>query len=149
MNTKYAISALAATFALAGAAEAGDRNHKNKRDKRDRAESSATVLGAGAAAATRDGAIAGGLSGGAATSMTQGRPARRAAEVITPNAAQTNSSGAVYTTRRSASAAVNTNGSAVGTGAQSTGSTVDAYGETNMQGSNADIYGDSVANSGD
>jgi len=95
-----------------------------------------------------NGAIAGGISGGAATSMTQGRPARRG-DVVTPNAAQTNSSGAVYTSRRNSSAAVNTNASAAGTGPQSTGSTVDAYGETTTNGSNADIYGDSVANSGD
>jgi hypothetical protein len=43
---------------------------------------------------------------------------------------------------------VTSGASASGTGAQYSGTTVDAYGETNRQGSSADIYGDSVAESG-
>jgi hypothetical protein len=43
---------------------------------------------------------------------------------------------------------VTSSGAASGSGPQATSSTVDAYGETNRNGSNADIYGDSTATSG-
>lgn len=61
--------------------------------------------------------------------------------------ASTYGSGAVHTERRRASAAVTSGGRASGPGTNSTGTTVEAYGETTRDGSYADIYGDSTAES--
>lgn len=59
--------------------------------------------------------------------------------------ASTYGSGAVHTERRRSSAAVTSGGRASGPGRNSTGTTVEAYGETTRDGSSADIYGDSTA----
>lgn len=138
MNIKLIIPTVAALALAAGTASAQDRN---------------------GAAAGRDGAAAGASSQaqtdrnrgddrrtkrrGKGQDDRQGRQGRQA------NEASTYGSGAVYTSRRNSSAAVTSGGRARGTGSQSAGSTVDAYGETTRDGSSADVYGDSVANSSD
>ncbi|MDP3495984.1 MAG: hypothetical protein Q8R82_22970 [Hyphomonadaceae bacterium] len=151
MINKSTIPALVAAIALggAGAAFAGDApSNMNK----------AGSYGAGVASTTPHGATAAGVGGSEAMNATRGknrggnhhdRRAGRAAERgETANSATTYGSGAVTTTRDSANAAVTSGGSASGSGVQSTGSTVDAYGETTRDGSNADIYGNSTATSG-
>jgi hypothetical protein len=128
MNMKSAIPALAVCFALSGVSAAYAGDDKGRKNKRDRGQSAqqmnpgaASAAGLGVAAADRNGAVAGGLS---AAEARTGRD--RNGRLTTPNAAQTNSSGAVYTSRRNSAAAVTSSGSAAGTGQQSTASTVDA-----------------------
>jgi hypothetical protein len=126
---------------------------KDKRKKHDRQERTAAAAGLTVAGAHANGAAAGGLSTAEANALqdrTRDRRDRMSTGQTTPevNAAQTNSSGALYTTRRSAAVGVTTNGSASGAGQQSTTSTVDAYGETTRDGSSADLFGDSTATSG-
>ena len=140
IQTAIPAAVLALSLAATGAVA------KDKRHKQDRQERSAATAGLSVAGANAQGAVAGGLSAGEATSMNQGRNRQGRSPEL--NSAQTNSSGALYTTRRSAAVGVNTNGSAAGTGQQSTTSTIDAYGETTRQGSSADLYGDSTATSG-
>lgn len=148
MNVKHSISAIAASLLIAGAsaAVADDKGKgKNKRQERPAAaQSRSTAAGLGVAQATRDGAVAGAAVG----AEFQGRRDRNG-QAITGNTSTTFGTGAINTTRNSASAAVSTGGAASGTGVQSTSSSVDAFGETNRQGSNADIYGNSTATSGE
>ncbi|WP_309643039.1 hypothetical protein [Phenylobacterium sp.] len=141
MKFNSTIPVIAACLAMGGAsfAVAGEKQ----------AGASAKSYGAGTAAAGRDGAVARGVNGSDASTTARDRRDRRGSREEGVNSATTHGSGAVYTTRRGASAAVTTGGSASGRGVQSTGSTVDAYAETNRDGSNADVYGDSVATSGE
>jgi hypothetical protein len=144
MKLKYAIPAAAVCFAM-GAAPAAFASDKQ-------AGATAKAYGEGVASANRDGAVAGGMVGarGEVRSNRDNRRDRdRRVERPSVNSATTYGSGAVYTDRRNASAAVTTGGAASGQGVQSAGSTVDAYAETTSDGSSADMYGDSVATSGE
>jgi hypothetical protein len=143
MILKSTIPVLVACFALGGgAAMAGDGSG-----------STAGAMGVGGATASPAGAAAGGMSAGRATTGAEHRAARDERRRMhkrpaAANSATTYGSGAVSTTRSGANAGVTSGGAASGSGVQSTGSTVDAYGETTRDGSNADIYGDSTATSG-
>ena len=70
----------------------------------------------------------------------------RNTQQVMPNQSSTYGAGQVVTTRDGARATVATGGQASGMGSTSASSTVDAYGETTRDGSNADIYGASTAN---
>ncbi|MFN3512077.1 MAG: hypothetical protein ACK41C_03470 [Phenylobacterium sp.] len=142
MKLKHIIPAAAVCFAM-GAAPAAFAGEKQ-------AGATAKAYGEGVASAGRDGAVAGGMVG-ARGEVRANRDNRRDRRVERPsvNSATTYGSGAVYTDRRNASAAVTTGGAASGQGVQSAGSTVDAYAETTRDGSSADMYGDSVATSGE
>ena len=63
------------------------------------------------------------------------------------NSASTYGSGTVYTDRRHATGGVTAGASAAGTGDQSAGTSIDAYGSTTRQGSDAEVYGDAAAGS--
>jgi hypothetical protein len=149
MKLKIAIPALAALALGASAASAqsvsGNING---------------TIGQGAAAAGRDGAIAGGLTAGGSAQVEKqhrknnkrGDRGERSGQMERPqlgNSTSTYGAGAVYTDRNRSSAGVTSGASASGQGVQQAGTTVDAYGETTKQGSSADIYGDSVATSGE
>ena len=113
------------------------------------AGSTASSYGQGVAAAGKTGAVAAGAAGSDASAKERRDRRDRRATRPGVNTATTHSSGAVYTDRRSGSAAVTTGGTASGSGVQSAGSTVDAYSETTRDGSSADMYGDSAATSGE
>ena len=99
-------------------------------------------MNGGIAAAGRDGAAAGGVVASQAT----GRPDRRDMRLDPQgNAATTSTSGAVYTSRRSGSAAINTNGAASGAGSVRSSSEGEVYSSTTRNGSDADAYGNSDA----
>lgn len=138
MRTKYMIGALSAIALMGGTAFAQ------------------STAGGGVAASEPEGSVAGGATAGTADQAGQphkmkkrhdraDRAADRAAE---RNSASTYGAGSVYTDRNKATGAVTSGGSASGTGAQSTTSSVDAYGSTTKQGSEGEVYGDSTANSG-
>ena len=141
MNLKQSISVLTASLMIAGAsaAVADDKNKNKRHDRAERAQNRdarSAVIGVGVADADRRGATAGALVGAETGGRNSG------------NTATTFGTGAINTTRNSANAAVSTGGAASGQGVQSTSSEVDAYGETTRQGSNADVYGNSTATSG-
>ena len=136
MKIKYAIAALAATTMLSGAAFADD-GPKNKKKNR----SAATSVSGGVAAASRRGAVAGGVSAAQSTREMQ----RRDRNASTPSAVSTSTTGAVYTDRRTGSAAISTQGSATGDGAVRSSSEGEVYSSTNRDGSQADAYGVSDA----
>lgn len=139
MRTNYMIGALSALALMGGTAFAQ------------------STAGGGVAASGREGSVAGGATAGTADQAEQhhkkmkkrhdrsDRAADRAAE---RNSASTYGAGSVYTDRDKATGAVTSGGSASGTGAQSTTSSVDAYGSTTKDGSEGEVYGDSTANSG-
>lgn len=137
----FTIPALAAALLLGGAtaAMAGDPPRTN----------TTSTYGAGAAIAGKSGAVARGATGTDVSARTERRKSRDRRE--RPDAAVESSttygSGAVYTSRDNSSAAVTSGGSATGRNAASS-TTVDAYGETTRDGSNADIYGNSNATVG-
>lgn len=141
MNIKYAIAALAACTMLSGTALAEGPKNKNKQH---RAQSSATSVAGGVAAAGRRGAVAGGVSAAQARQTMQGRQ-RRGGAMSMPNSASTSTTGAVYTDRRRGSAAINTNGAAAGSGSVRSSSEGEVYSSTDRQGSQADAYGVSDA----
>lgn len=153
MTIKSTIPALVAALALGGAGGALAQTSAQ--------ENTAATVGAGAAEASPYGASAGGVTAGKAMNRGYERRSgkhedkqdRRRGRVTSPaeaaNSASTYGAGALSTTRDSANVGVTTGGSAAGSGSQSAGSTVDAYGETTRDGSNADLYGDSTAQSGD
>lgn len=155
MKLKYLGPALGAAMILSGGLAA--------------AQSTATgAIGGGAATATNAGATAaGGAMGGTISRTTPAQDHQRkdrdkhrgarsadrnagntSARAPTANTATTYGAGSVYTDRNSTAAGVTSGGLATGTGSQSTSSTVDAYGETTKDGTSADIYGNSTANSG-
>ena len=137
MRIKYVIAALAATTML-GTGALADDGPKHKKKNR----SAATSVSAGAAAADRRGAVAGGIS--AAQSTREMRRARRG-EAGTPSAVSTNTTGAVYTDRRHGSAAISTQGSATGDGSVRSSSEGEVYSSTTRRGSEADAWGVSEA----
>lgn len=139
MKLKLAISAVAACTLMSGAAMAdGPKNKQNK----DRASSSSAA--GGVAAAGPGGAVAGGAAGSQATRERSGRMSNRNV-VCVPGTASTSTNGAVYTDRRTGSAAINTNGTASGSGAVSSSSEGEVYSSTDRNGSQADAYGNSTA----
>ena len=150
MTIKSTIPALVACFALGGAGAAFAEGAT---------QNTAGTYGAGSATANEQGVTAGGMAAGKATTGAtrsderlkhhDRRKTRDREPAEAANSATTYGSGVVSTTRDSAKAGVTTGGAASGSGVQSTGSTVDAYGETTKDGSNADIYGDSTATSGE
>jgi hypothetical protein len=150
MTIKSTIPALVACLALGGAGSA------LAQDTQPSAQSKAGTYGAGAAAASPQGAWAGGETAGKSMDARADRKSRHErrkartgeASNTSANSTSTYGSGAVSTTRNSANAGVTSGASASGAGPQSAGSTVDAYGETTKDGSSADIYGDSAATSG-
>ena len=138
MKIKYAIAALAATTMMSGAALADSKGKKHRNHDR----TSATSVNGGVAAAGRDGAAAGGV----VASQSTGRPDMRNMRLDPQaNSATTSTSGAVYTSRRSGSAAINTNGAASGTGSVRSSSEGEVYSSTTRNGSDADAYGNSDA----
>lgn len=147
MNLKHAIPVLAATLLIAGSAVADDqgKGRKNKNRNQDRASTSAAAasFGQGVAEANRRGARADAVIGSQTESRRQGRNGQ-AAEA---NTSTTFGTGAIFTDRRTPSGAVSTGATASGTGEQNTSSSVEAFGETTRQGSNAEVFGDSAAQS--
>jgi hypothetical protein len=144
MKITHAIPAAAACLVLGGASFAIAAEQQTG--------STASSYGEGVAAAGKSGAVAAGAIGSDASAKDRrDRRDRRGQKATRPsvNSATTYGAGAVYTDRRSGSAAVTTGGTASGSGVQSAGSTVDAYSETTRDGSSADMYGDSVATSGE
>jgi hypothetical protein len=140
MKLKLAISAIAACALMGGTAMADGPKNKKHQNK-DRA-SAASVAGGVAAAGPR-GAVAG---GGAGNQVMRERSGRGTANVAcVPGTASTSTNGAVYTSRRSGSAAINTSGTAAGSGAVSSSSEGEVYSSTDRQGSQADAYGNSTA----
>lgn len=140
MKLKLAISALAATALMSGAAMAD--GPKNRKQDRDRA-SAASVAG-GAAVAGPRGAAAGGVAGNEVMRDRSGRT-RSGSVACVPGTASTSTNGAVYTDRRSGSAAINTGGTAGGSGTVSSSSEGEVYSSTDRDGSQADAYGNSTA----
>jgi len=145
MKIKYAIAAIAATTMMSGAALADGPNKQSNRN------SASTVTG-GVAAAGNDGAVAGGIAAGQATSVQKSkhknrkdRRAMRRSQASPAQSASTSTSGAVYTDRNSGSAAINTNGSAAGSGTVRSSSEGEVYSSTTRDGSDADAYGVSEA----
>ena len=140
MKLKLAISAIAACALMGGTAMADGPKNKKHQNK-DRA--SATSVAGGVAAAGPRGAVAG---GGAGNQVMRERSGRGTANVAcVPGTASTSTNGAVYTSRRSGSAAINTSGTAAGSGTVSSSSEGDVYSSTDRQGSQADAYGNSTA----
>jgi hypothetical protein len=139
MKIKLAISAIAACALMSTTAMADSPKHKKQ--NRDRA-SAASVSGGVAAAGPR-GAVAGGGAGNMVTRERSGRTSGNVACV--PGTASTSTNGAVYTDRRSGSAAINTSGTAGGSGTVSSSSSGEVYSQTDRSGSQADAYGDSTA----
>lgn len=139
MILKLSIPALAA-FALMGSAAMAQ---------------SAGTYGAGVAAAGPNGAVAAGETRGKSDLRAKRadrndraeRRDRRDREPVAVGAGSTTTygTGAVYTDRNRASGSATTGASATGTGRNSAGSTIDIYGETTRQGSNAEVFGDSTA----
>lgn len=137
MRTKYMIGALSA-LALAGGTAFAQ-----------------STVGGGVAGSGPEGSVAGGATAGTADQAGQhhkmkrhGRGERASQLAPGANSSSTYGAGSVYTDRTKATGAVTSGGSASGTGAQSTTSSVDAYGSTTKQGSEGEVYGDSTANSG-
>lgn len=111
------------------------------------------AAGGGVTASDPGGSIAGGASAGVGSAQErkaqreQRRDARQRGAERSSNSAQTYGSGSVYTDRERATGGVTSGASASGTGSQSAGSSVNAYGETTREGSNAEVYGDAAAES--
>jgi hypothetical protein len=141
MKIKLAISTIAACALIGGTAMAEGPKSK-KHQNRDRA-AAASVSGGVAAAGPR-GAVAGGAAGSQAMRDTSGRT-RSGRVLCVPGTASTSTSGAVYTDRRSGSAAINTNGTAAGSGTVTSSSEGEVYSSTDRSGSQADAYGNSTA----
>jgi hypothetical protein len=140
MNLKIAIATLAACTMLTGTALADSPKHNKKQN---RGQATSTSVTGGVTAAGPNGAVAGGVSGAQGTTQTSDR--NRRTRMQAPSTASTNTSGAVYTTRDSGSAAINTGGAASGSGAVRSSSEGEVYSSTDRQGSEADAYGNSEA----
>lgn len=107
-----------------------------------------TTVGGGATASGRNGSIAGGVTAGTMKSNEREHERQeRRAERMRGNSASTYGSGSVYTDRHRATGGVTAGGSATGSGAQATSTSIDAYGSTTRDGSDAEVYGDSTARS--
>ena len=148
MKLKLAISAIAACALMGGTAMADSPKHKKHHNKgqhqsqnKDRA-SAASVAGGVAAAGPR-GAVAAGAAGNQVMRERSGRGTANVACV--PGTASTSTNGAVFTSRRSGSAAINTNGTAAGSGTVSSSSEGEVFSSTDRTGSQADAFGNSTA----
>lgn len=135
---KYTIPALAAVALMSGTAMA---------------QSSAGTYGAGVAVAGPKGAAAAGEVKAKSDHRAhraderRDRRDRRDREPTAQGATTTYGTGAVYTDRNRASGSAATGASATGDGRNVAGSTIDIYGETTRNGSNAEVFGDSAATS--
>lgn len=116
-----------------------------------------STAGGGVAASGPEGSVAGGATAGTAGQSDHGKKTKRhrdradradRAADRAANSSSTYGAGSVYTDRDRATGGVTSGGSASGTGPQSSSTAVDAYGSTTKQGSDAEVYGDSTANSG-
>lgn len=142
MKLKLAISAIAACALMGGTAMAEGPKHHKKHQNKDRA-SAASVAGGVAAAGPR-GAVAAGAAGSEVMRERAGRT-RTGNVLCVPGTASTSTNGAVFTSRRSGSAAINTNGTAAGSGTVSSSSEGEVFSSTDRQGSQADAFGNSTA----
>lgn len=135
MTFKFTIPAVAALALMSGAAMA----------------QSAGAYGAGVAAAGPRGAVAAGEIAAKSdhrakrADRAEDRRDRRDRPTVAQGATSTYGAGAVYTDRNRASGSATTGASATGAGRNSAGSTIDVYGETTRNGSNAEVFGDSAA----
>lgn len=155
MKLKLAISAIAACALMGGTAMADGPKHKKHQNKdqhqsenqnqdqnKDRA-SAASVAGGVAAAGPR-GAVAAGAAGNQVMRERSGRT-RTGNVVCVPGTASTSTNGAVFTSRKSGSAAISTNGTAAGSGTVSSSSEGEVFSSTDRSGSQADAFGNSTA----
>ena len=110
-----------------------------------------TTAGGGVSASTPQGSVAGGATAGTNDQGMSQRDQRRQQRMQRRqgNSSSTYGSGTIYTDRNRATGGVTAGGTATGTGRQSSSTAVDAYGSTTRDGSTAEVYGDSTANSGD
>lgn len=110
-----------------------------------------TTAGGGVSASTPHGSVAGGATAGTNDQGMSQRDQRRQQRMQRRqgNSSSTYGSGTIYTDRNRATGGVTAGGTATGTGRQSSSTAVDAYGSTTRDGSTAEVYGDSTANSGD
>lgn len=135
MTFKFTIPAIAAVALMSSAAVA----------------QSAGTYGAGVAVAGPRGAVAAGETGAKAdhrakrADRAEARRDRRDRQPVAQGATSTYGTGAVYTDRNRASGSATTGASATGAGRNTAGSTIDIYGETTRDGSNAEVFGDSAA----
>lgn len=119
-----------------------------------------STVGGGAAASGPEGSVAGGATAGTAgkaEKQDRAKHRRHGADrqdrgqqpdrTAAANSASTYGSGSVYTDRQHATGAVTAGGSAAGTGSQASGTSIDAYGSTDRNGSSGEVYGDSSATS--
>lgn len=110
-----------------------------------------TAAGGGVTASGNKGSVAGGAGMAQAQPQDAKRDKRRQDRAErreqTGNAASTYGSGTVYTDRNTATGGVTAGGNASGSGAQSTSTAIDAYGSTTKDGSEAEVFGDSTADS--
>lgn len=145
MKLKLAISAIAACTLMSSAALADGPKNKNKQ------RSSAESVSAGVAAAGPQGAVAGGVAASRVEqrqmnrNRNRGEMSQRSTARCVPGTASTSTSGAVFTDRRTGSAAINTNGTASGSGTVRSNSEGEVFSSTDRQGSQADAYGNSTA----
>jgi hypothetical protein len=115
-----------------------------------------STVGGGASASGPQGSVAGGATAGSAAKPN--KPQQRqgmnreerqeARQEQRSNSASTYGSGTVYTDRNRATGGVTAGGTATGTDRQSTSTSINAYGSTTRDGSDAEVYGDSTATSG-
>ena len=143
---KFAVPVIAASMIFSGAAMADGPDNKKNQNRPDRASS--TSVSGGVAAAGPNGAVAGGVGASQADVQRQNRQQRRAnrnGQVEVPSSAATSTTGAVFTNRRSGSAAINTNGATSGAGSVSSSSQGDVFSSTDRDGSEADASGSSDA----
>ncbi|PAX06839.1 hypothetical protein CKY28_12210 [Sphingomonas lenta] len=110
-----------------------------------------TTAGGGASASSPHGSVAGGATAGTNDQGMSQREQRRQQRMQRRggNSSSTYGSGTIYTDRNRATGGVTAGGTATGSGRQSSSTAVDAYGQATRQGSTAEVYGDSTANSGD
>jgi hypothetical protein len=114
-----------------------------------------TTAGGGVTQSTHDGSTAAGATMGTMHSqqhrksgkMRRGQDRQEQPTTATGNSSSTYGSGTVYTDRNHATGGVTAGGTATGTGSQSSSTSIDAYGSTTKSGSDAEVYGDSTANS--
>ena len=110
------------------------------------------ATGSGQATSTAEGSTAVGGAMGKAQQMRKKHEKRREQrrdrrDDAATNSASTYGSGTVYTDRHHATGGVTAGASASGVGDQSTATSIDAYGSTTPQGSDAEVYGDAAAGS--
>lgn len=153
MKFKLALSAIAACTLMSGAAVADVQKNKDNKERVSARSGSAGVANAGPRGAT--------AAGVSASEAQQTRQERRRGNdrmmndrrmndradrrACTPGTASTSTTGAVFTDRRSGSAAIDTRGTASGDGTVRSSSDGEVYSSTDRRGSTADAFGTSSA----